>query len=83
MRAGKDRARMARPAPDYDCAKREPGFLALQVNGYSFRVRLDPNGRHVWRWNATINGQPWRTAGLEAIWRHLQAQMHPLAGRRR
>lgn len=59
---------------------REPGSLVLVVNGQRFDVDLQPNRRDIRRWNVTINGEPWRTAGLEQVWREIQRRMVPMLG---
>lgn len=73
--------RMQQPARDA-IPQREPGTLLLIVNGQRFDVDLQPNRRNVRRWNVTINGQPWRTAGLEQVWRELQRRLVPMLGAR-
>lgn len=61
---------------------REPGRLVLQVNGYTFDIRLDPDRRDVRMWLAYRDGEPFVRGGLEKVWRKIQAEIAPPVGRR-
>jgi hypothetical protein len=61
---------------------REPGRLLLEVNGYSFDLRLDPDRRDVRMWCVYRDGQPWIRGGLERVWRAMQSEMALPIGRR-
>lgn len=61
---------------------RPPGRLLLEVNGQTIDIELRPDPRDVRVWRAYRNGAPWMRAGLERIWRAVQAELPPVLGRR-
>ena len=61
---------------------RQPGRLLLAVNGQTIDIELRPDPRDVRLWRAYRDGQPWMRAGLERIWRAVQAELPPVLGRR-
>lgn len=79
--------RMERAAELWPCAEprddnRTIGRLLLDVNGQSIDIELRPDPRDVRLWRAYRNGAPWMRAGLERIWRAVQAELPPAIGRR-
>ena len=72
MREGQDRARLARPAPDYPQPLPE---LRMRITVERFDSGAEPE-RHVFtllrsrrvdQYRVLIDGQPWRVAGLSAV----------------
>lgn len=71
MKAGKDRARMARPAPDYP----EPlPDLRMRITVERFdggaaevHVFALKRSRRVDQYRVEVDGQPWRVAGLSVV----------------
>lgn len=61
---------------------RPPGRLLLEVNGQRIDIELRPDPRDVGLWRAYRDGAPWMRAGLERIWRAVQAELAPALGRR-
>ena len=61
---------------------RRPGRLLLEVNGRRIDITLQPDPRDVRMWRAYREGAPWMRAGLERIWRAVQAELPPVIGRR-
>lgn len=61
---------------------RQPGRLLLEVHGRAIDIQLQPDPRDVRMWRAWRDGQPWMRAGLERIWRAVQAELPPVLGRR-
>lgn len=62
---------------------RPPGRLLLEINGRTIDIDLRPDPRDVRMWRAYRGGEPWMRAGLERIWRSVQAELPPALGRRR
>lgn len=60
---------------------RQPGRLLLDIGSQVFDIELRPDPRDVRRWIACRNGQPYLRAGLERIWRSVQAEIAQPIGR--
>lgn len=73
--------RMAGPAPGPRDDNRQPGRLLLDIGSQVIDLELRPDPRDVRMWLAYRNGAPYLRAGLERIWRHVQAEISPPLGR--
>lgn len=60
---------------------RSPGRLLLDIGSHVFDLDLRPDPRDVRRWIAYRDGKPFMRAGLERIWRSVQAEIAPPLGR--
>lgn len=71
MKAGKDRARMEKPAPDYPAPLPE---LRMRITVERFdcgapsvHVFALKRSRRIDQYRVEVDGQPWRVAGLSAV----------------
>jgi hypothetical protein len=74
-------SRMAGPPPGPRDDNRQPGRLLLDIGSLVIDIELRPDRRDVRRWYAYRNGLPFAHAGLERIWRQVQADIAPPIGR--
>lgn len=60
---------------------RESAYVCVIVDGQTFIAEGLP-GRRVDRFNWWLNGEPWRSGGLESLWREIQRRRAHMLGPR-
>lgn len=75
------RNRMHGPPVGQRDDNRSVGRLLLDIGAEVIDLELRPDRRDVRRWYAYRNGQSFAHAGLERIWRMVQADIAPPIGR--